>query len=49
MLIEKNAEYSLYLKTGWATTTPQVAWYIGFIESGSQTWLFAMNMQVDRK
>jgi beta-lactamase class D len=49
MLVEKNAEYSLYAKTGWAITTPQVAWYVGFIETGSQTWFFAMNMQVDRK
>ena len=49
MLVEKNAEYSLYAKTGWATTTPQVAWYVGIIESGSQTWFFAMNMQVNRK
>ena len=49
MLVEKNAEFSLYAKTGWAITTPQVAWYVGFVESGTQTWFFAMNMQVDRK
>ncbi len=49
MLVEKNTQYSLYAKTGWAITTPQVAWYVGFIENGTQTWFFAMNMQVDRK
>ncbi len=49
MLIEKNAEYSLYAKTGWAATTPQVAWYVGFVETGMQTWFFAMNMQVDSR
>jgi len=49
MLVQKNAEYSLYAKTGWAATTPQVAWYVGFVETSTQTWIFAMNMQVDNK
>jgi beta-lactamase class D len=49
MQVEKNAEYSLYAKSGWATTTPQVGWYVGFVETGAGTWLFAMNMQVDNR
>ncbi len=49
MQVETNAEYSLYAKSGWATMTPQVGWYVGFIEKGPQSWFFAMNMQVDRK
>lgn len=49
MLVEKNASYSLYAKSGWATTTPQVGWYVGFVESGTQTWVFAMNMQIDTR
>ena len=48
MLTEQTAEYSIYAKTGWAGTTPQVAWYVGFVETGDKTWFFAMNMRVDR-
>jgi len=40
--------HSIYAKTGWAATTPQVAWYVGFVTKGDETWLFAMNMRVDR-
>jgi len=49
MQVETNAEYSLYAKSGWATTTPQVGWYVGFVETSAGTWLFAMNMQVDKR
>ena len=49
MLVEKSARYSLYAKSGWATTTPQVGWYVGFVETGTQTWFFAMNMQIDTR
>ena len=49
MQVETNAEYSLYAKSGWATTTPQVGWYVGFVETSAGTWLFAMNMQVDNR
>jgi len=49
MRAETNAEYSLYAKSGWATTTPQVGWYVGFVETSTRTWLFAMNMQVDNR
>jgi beta-lactamase class D len=49
MQVETNAEYSLYAKSGWATTTPPVGWYVGFVETSAGTWLFAMNMQVDNR
>lgn len=48
MLVDRNDERSIYAKTGWAATTPQVAWYVGFVTKGDETWLFAMNMRVDR-
>ena len=49
MQAETNPEYSLYAKSGWAATTPQVGWYVGFVETGIGTWVFAMNMQVDNR
>lgn len=48
MLVEQTDSYAIYAKTGWAATTPQVAWYVGFVTKRDETWLFAMNMRVDR-
>lgn len=45
MLAESTAEYSLYAKTGWAArTTPQVGWYVGYVETQGGTWFFATNI-----
>jgi beta-lactamase class D len=51
MLVEEGEGYRIHAKTGWtgAAVTPQVGWYVGFMEAGAKTWLFAMNMQVDRE
>ncbi len=48
MVTRATEQYTIYAKTGWATTSPQVAWYVGFVESAKGPWLFAMNMRVDR-
>jgi beta-lactamase class D len=48
MVTQRTEQHTIYAKTGWAGTEPQVAWYVGFVESGTGTWLFAMNMRVDR-
>ncbi len=48
MLVEKTPDYTLYAKTGWATrTTPSHGWYVGYIETKTNTWLFANNIQID--
>jgi len=47
MVTQQTELHTVYAKTGWAATMPQVAWYVGFVESGEDTWLFAMNMRVD--
>lgn len=47
MLAEKTEAYSLYAKTGWAARmNPQVGWYVGYIERGGETWLFALNLDI---
>jgi beta-lactamase class D len=48
MLVEQTDSYAIHAKTGWAATTPPVAWYVGFVTKDDETWLFAMNMRVDR-
>lgn len=37
----------LYAKTGWAARqSPQIGWYVGFVETPTDVWLFALNMDV---
>ncbi|MDA0680732.1 MAG: class D beta-lactamase [Proteobacteria bacterium] len=45
---EESAEYTLHAKTGWAGAGLGVGWYVGYVQRNDQTWLFAMNMQMDR-
>ncbi len=45
MLVEDGPLYRLYAKSGWAArTVPGVGWYVGYVEVGGDTWLFAMNV-----
>ena len=45
MLESRTDDYALYGKTGWAMTSPPVAWYVGFVRTRGGTWLFAMNLE----
>ncbi|WP_445370024.1 class D beta-lactamase (plasmid) [Methylomonas sp. HW2-6] len=45
MLAEETPRYRLYAKTGWATlTAPNVGWYVGYVETPEDIWLFALNL-----
>jgi beta-lactamase class D len=45
MLIEDNAGYRLYAKTGWATQSqPATGWFVGYVVNADDTWLFALNL-----
>ena len=45
MLTDEAAQYRLYAKTGWATSsTPSVGWYVGYVEVKDEVWLFALNL-----
>ncbi|WP_243136999.1 class D beta-lactamase [Alkaliphilus serpentinus] len=47
MIEEKNAEYILRGKTGWAQRVdPQIGWYVGYIETDKDTWFFACNLDI---
>jgi len=46
MLVEQSADYTLYAKSGWTGAELHVGWYVGFVEKGEDTWLFAMNMRM---
>lgn len=45
MLVEQTPHYALWAKTGWATrVSPQIGWYVGYVETPKGTWFFAMNL-----
>ena len=45
MVIDETGRYRLYAKTGWATRTPpSVGWYVGYVETSGDIWLFALNL-----
>jgi len=52
MLMEEKPDYRLYAKTGWAgygeKETPQIGWYVGYVESGTDVWFFALNMAITK-
>ncbi len=50
MLVEQTPSYTIWAKTGWATrVTPQVGWYVGYIETSKDVWFFATNIEVHDK
>lgn len=47
MLAEKTATYAIWAKTGWAArSTPQVGWYVGYVETLDDVWYFALNIDI---
>lgn len=50
MLVKKTSTYSLWAKTGWATMVkPPTGWYVGYIETSRDVWLFALNMEINNE
>lgn len=47
MLEERTPGYALYGKTGWTGPELHTGWYVGFVETGDDVWLFAMNMRME--
>lgn len=47
MLTEKNDNYSMYAKSGWAVRVNNpVGWYVGYVVTKSGTWFFATNLAI---
>lgn len=47
MIMEKTPAYTLRAKTGWATdSTPQIGWYVGYLEQGENVYFFATNINI---
>lgn len=45
MVVDETPEFTLRGKTGWATSrNPQIGWYVGYIETSTEVWSFALNI-----
>ena len=50
MLIEQTPTFSIRAKTGLAARPkPKIGWYIGYVETPNDVWIFAMNMDIDNE
>jgi beta-lactamase class D len=46
-IAEQTPSYILRAKTGWVTsTTPQVGWYVGYLEQNDNVYFFATNLEI---
>ena len=43
MLREETSSYQLRAKTGW---TGSIGWFVGYVETSDDTWIFALNADV---
>jgi beta-lactamase class D len=49
MTAERTPEYTIRAKTGWAQRiSPQIGWYVGYVESRVNVWFFATNMEISK-
>jgi beta-lactamase class D len=50
MIIEQTPDYTLRGKTGWVgfvgNVTPQIGWYVGYLEKGKDVYFFATNIDI---
>lgn len=49
MLNEENGNYSLYAKTGWATSEGSYGWFVGYLKTSEDVWFFATNMDIQKQ
>lgn len=46
MVFEQTPDYVLRAKTGWAQVTPQVGWFVGYLEQNKNVYFFATNIYI---
>jgi len=50
MIDKSGTDWTLFGKTGWTRApTPDIGWYVGWLESGNDRFFFALNMDMTRK
>jgi len=47
MIVKQTEDYTLRAKTGWtARIDQQIGWYVGYVETESNIWFFATNLDI---
>lgn len=50
MILEEKPTHTLRGKTGWVgfdgMVSPQIGWFVGYVENGKETWFFATNIDI---
>jgi beta-lactamase class D len=47
MLVESGPTFTIWAKSGWVSSvTPQIGWYVGYVETTTDVWFFALNMDI---
>jgi len=50
MIVEETLDYVIRAKTGWTSrVTPQIGWYVGYVETKGTVWFFAVNLEIAKK
>ncbi len=53
MIMEQTPDYTIRGKTGWVgftdNITPQIGWYVGYLEKGKNAYFFATNIDIRTK
>ena len=47
MLVERTDTYSLHAKSAWTGAALHIGWYVGYVTTVDNIWLFAMNMDME--
>lgn len=46
MVFDQTPDYVLRAKTGWARVTPEVGWFVGYLEQNKNVYFFATNIYI---
>ncbi|MBC3883723.1 class D beta-lactamase [Undibacterium griseum] len=47
MVMERTPDYTMRAKSGWSgRADPHIGWYVGYVETTDEIWLFALNMEL---
>lgn len=51
IIVEQTLNYTLRAKTGWVrgVVTPEIGWYVGYLEQGKNIYFFATNIDIRNK
>lgn len=50
MITDSTENYIIHSKSGWGTKPkPQIGWLIGYVEKKDENWIFALNIDINKK